>query len=487
MSFRINIEWSPSGDESQTRKLLQLSLEEEIDAQNSPQDAKGANYTVEASDYSSGTKVSIGSCKVGPLDLENLLETAVDYLTELRDSIESSEPSAKTALPDAGAGDKVRSSRRFGKFRRERDGVPAPLVLPAGDVPDRNQSSVRRPILPSFKNFGREPQIDVGTLLNVERPTLPAIDANWGATEKSRRPIPWTWFALLGLLFGGACLWSLLQVIKSDDEAKQIEVSSKILLDHEEQADREATELVDRIDSTIRNYFSRSSVDELIPLVRHPERVVPLMREYYKDKPVFIGTVSSIKTLLPLEIDKRTNFWVAAAILSNGHKPIITVEVNPSGEILVDWKSLVCYQPMDWSEYARKRPEGTTMDFRVYGEPTAFNTHEFKDSKEWLCLRLTAYGSEEFLFGYAKVDSEVGRLLRQLLASNNLQRSTLTLRLTIPEGIQSPRGVIIEQVLNPGWIDLDPFETNLNTDAPPAATTQPEPQPVPAAPPGSGP
>jgi hypothetical protein len=85
-----------------------------------------------------------------------------------------------------------------------------------------------------------------------------------------------------------------------------------------------------------------------------------------------------------------------------------------------------------------------------------FFSHEFKNSDHWLCFRLTALDSEETLFGYMSVDNEDARKLLNLVEANAGGRTSLILRLGIPEGLQSRRGVVIEKVISPRWIHLDP-------------------------------
>jgi hypothetical protein len=114
---------------------------------------------------------------------------------------------------------------------------------------------------------------------------------------------------------------------------------------------------------------------------------------------------------------------------------------------------------MPWDEFALKRPAGTSLDFRVYVERDMFFSHEFADSRRWLCFRLTALDSEETLFGYAAADSGEARKMLDLLEENGGRKSSMILRLAIPEGLQSRRGVVIEKVINSRWIYLDPPES----------------------------
>jgi hypothetical protein len=111
---------------------------------------------------------------------------------------------------------------------------------------------------------------------------------------------------------------------------------------------------------------------------------------------------------------------------------------------------------MAWDEFVRERPAGHSMDFRVYVERDHFFSHEFADPNRWACFRLTALDSEETLFGYISTDSAELPKLAGLLDGGGGTRASVVLRLHIPEGLASRRGVVIEKLIAPRWIYLDP-------------------------------
>lgn len=299
-----------------------------------------------------------------------------------------------------------------------------------------------------------QPGIDV--LIEPEAVNPDLLEQNWGETSTSRNPLPWGWFALIGIAIVSAVTWSLTRVEESDVQAAQIRITTETALVDEEREEREASQLIDLIDKTIRHFFDVTSVESLIPLVRHPDRVGPLIKEYYAEKPVFAGSVKVIKFLQPLTLDDRGNFWRATVVLADGQPRNLLLEIMESGGIRIDWETLVCYQPMKWDDFALKRPTGTSLDFRVFVEQDTFYSHEFVNSERWTCFRLTALNSDETLFGYAPAGSAEAQALLKLTSPNGGQRATLLLRLVIPEGILSRRGVVIERLLSPRWLYLDP-------------------------------
>jgi hypothetical protein len=319
----------------------------------------------------------------------------------------------------------------------------------------------QRLALPSRENAvlrSHQPGIEAIVATAPINQNLP--EQNWGSNSSRHNPIPWGWFALIGLAITGAVVWSLNRVDKAEVKADQIRRETHSSLVGEATNEREANQLIDRIDKTLRDFFDTDSVDTLAKLVRQPERVTPLMRQYYSNKPVFSARVRTIKTLRPLTLDNRGNFWMTSIVLSNDQTRHLLLEILASGEARIDWETMVCFQPMKWDDFAVQRPPGKSLDFRVYVERDSLYSHEFMDATRWVCFRLTAQESEETLFGYAPAKSEIALTLIKLLKQNPKHKAALILRLGSPAALQSRRGVVIEKLINERWLYLDPPEAD---------------------------
>jgi len=312
------------------------------------------------------------------------------------------------------------------------------------DLPSRDELELRT----------HQPGIEV--LVDVDQPNADLMEESWGEDAARGHSIPWGWFVLIGLAIAGAVVWSLGHVREADEQALQIREKTESVLEKEEREENEARELVNRIEESLRYFFNATKVDSLASRVRHPERVLPLMRKYHMRHPVFRSPMRTVRILQPLTLDNRTNFWIASVVLANGQMHNLVIEIDGDDKPLIDWETLVCDQPLPWDEFALERPAGASHDFRVYVERDLFFSHEFADSDRWLCFRLTALESEETLFGYVAVDSVEAQTLVDLLEANAGRRTSMILRLGIPEGLQSRRGVMIEKVISPRWIYLDP-------------------------------
>ncbi len=304
----------------------------------------------------------------------------------------------------------------------------------------------------------RTHQPGIEALMDTEAGNPDFMEREWGKNSTYRKAIPWGWFVLIGLILGGGIIWSLSGVKEADIQANKIRVETLSMVGNDAKEELEAAQLIDRIDATTRKFFETTRIEDLAPLVRHSQRVRPLMDHFYGGKPLPLNRVVRSNLFQPITLDHRSNFWMATVELADRSSRNLVLEILDSGEPRIDWETLVCYQPMKWDDFATARPAGVSMDFRVYLEPDNFFSHEFADSSRWNSFRLTALEGEETLFGYAKVDEEVAKSLATLASQNSGSKTSVILRLSIPQGLQSRRGVVIEKLLCPRWIYLDPPE-----------------------------
>ena len=299
-----------------------------------------------------------------------------------------------------------------------------------------------------------QPGIDL--LIDAATANPDNLEQTWEKDANHYRHIPWGWFALAGILLTGAAVWSLDRIRDSDVQANQIRMSTESALEQEAREDLDASQLVERIESVTRKFFQASKPEILAKYARHPERVTPLMTKFYEGRAIPANPVLRTKLLQSLTLDNRANFWMQSVELKNRETRNLIIEITDSGDPKIDWETLVCQQPMKWDAFARERPAGVSLDFRVYLEQDHFFSHEFADSSQWNCFRLTALDSDETLFGYAKTTAPVSADLLALLNQSSERRAPVILRVNIPQGLQSRRGLVIEKLMSPRWIYLDP-------------------------------
>lgn len=315
------------------------------------------------------------------------------------------------------------------------------------DVPNRDELELRT----------HQPGVEV--LVDDEALSPDMEEVGWGAQSSQKHPVPWGWFALVGLVLVGAAVWSLLQTHDSEVQAGQILVETESLLEKEKREEREAIQLIERISDSINIFFKASKPEDLASIIRHPRRVIPLIKKYSETNEIFQGKLQKIHDMQPYVFADRANFWLASVNLVGGEKKELVIEIDDSGIPLIDWETWVCNQPMPWDQFAKQRPTGQSLDFRVVVSRDTFYSHEFSNSKRWICFHLTAMDSEETLFGYISSDNEEARKLMDIVPESG--SSALILRLFVPEGLIARRSVVIEKLVNPLWVFVDPPESVL--------------------------
>jgi hypothetical protein len=295
----------------------------------------------------------------------------------------------------------------------------------------------------------RTHQPDIDDLIDSAVVAVEDTEQTWGEEARIRRNRPWGWLILLGLILTGGITWSLLSVQQSDDVANTIRMQTEEIIVDEATEQKEAEELVSNIESAIRAYFSATSLESRLRWVRFPERVAPMMRQHEIANPVRPSPLRTIRLLQPLPIERHTQFWMSSVILATGERRELVIECTDAGP-RIDWETMVCYQPMPWDEFARKRPQGTPMEFRVHVQPDTFYSHEFSNENEWACYRLSALDADAVIFGYVRRGSDMEAEIAAL--AGGIRHASLVLRLQIPTGIQSTMGVVIDKIISPRWL-----------------------------------
>lgn len=315
------------------------------------------------------------------------------------------------------------------------------------EAPERLESEVHE----NFEGRSQEPGVEAildqqGPAGNIEQP--------WGVADGRLVGVPYGWFVLIILALVGAGVWSLLAMRHGEMKLEIDHGAVREMVAKEEDATRDAAALVDRVEEVVAAYLRAETIEDLLPWVRHPERVRPMIEETWKSEPKSRMTFERMTLFQPANLGQRP-FWVVRVEVKDGEMQNLLVEQFGESEVKVDWETHVCFQPMPWTSYAVERPEGEALDFRVWAVPDQFFSHEFTDSRKWRCFRLTAKGAEEHLFGYFLADSDACRELEAVCRNSAGQKASVVLKLRIPEDSVSPRGVVIEKVVAPRWLILD--------------------------------
>lgn len=338
-------------------------------------------------------------------------------------------------------GESRRRYIRLGKdAAEEREELP-PVRVGTGRPLGRLDAAMREELKIRSSDPGVDSLIEKDILVEEEP---------WEATQASSG-IPWGWVALVGCAFVAAIIWSLVSVKGAEGQRKDLTESALAVLENEEREEMEAVALIDTLERVAREFLDARTVDEMLVHVRHPDRVAPLMENHYAGRGPTPSRVLNVISLDPLTIEKRASFWMLSCELEDGKSTQMLLEAVSGMEAKVDWETYVCYQPMKWDDFASERPGGYTADFRVYVEKDHFYSHEFADSQAYACYRLTALNGEAVLFGYVPRGAAFAEQISELAGGQRSGPAPMILRLHVPEGIDSPRGVQVRELVSPRW------------------------------------
>ncbi len=295
---------------------------------------------------------------------------------------------------------------------------------------------------------------DYEALVETEVATLP-LEETWSDENRESKPVPWGWFALIGLVCIAAVSWSVSSLVENQHAPETAMTKAITTFDKEEQEKAEAEATVDRIMACLRTYCGAGSIDNLLPVVRHPERVRPLMERWYQRHELKASKLDSLNLFQPLTLENRGSYWLVSCSIEDGSKRRLLLEETEGGRVLVDWESDVCYQPMDWDLYCQEKPTGS-FDFRVRINEDNYFSHEFSDSTKWACYQLNTLRGDEVIYGYVNRQSPFGQQIHELLQANKSGEVSVILRISRPTDLKSPRGVVIERLMSPRWSYVTP-------------------------------
>ena len=267
----------------------------------------------------------------------------------------------------------------------------------------------------------------------------------WLFDSKTRRLEKFLAFGTVVALVGVALSFGLTQrdvdsatgSVTSGDEP--IESMGQALLEEEEASER-----------LISQFFQATSLAEIMPLVRSPEVVRPLMEQWYASRA--FHTESNI--VFEQAIAKRLNgarYYLHFLYLEDDldARPI-AVELTDEG-FRLDWETAVGYQRIPWKEYRASRP-AEKVYLRVQARLDGYYNFEFADSQEWSCFRLNHPDGEGAIYGYVKRLSEIDRQLRDAMGRDEKGADYLILGLRFPENPQSDHALHIDEILQRGWV-----------------------------------
>lgn len=291
-----------------------------------------------------------------------------------------------------------------------------------------------------------------------------ALEEMWSdeTGEKPKANFPIFWIAMCSLLLCGVLAFVIFRQrsepvpVRLEDEVTQEQTLFREgIFDKEERAEVEAiyAQLLERLASFMR----AETIEEKAEFVRQPERVLPLMEDYYKDNEFEPEEDLDLLVFNPVTLQQRA-FWVTSLESSRDERGLIPVliEQTEDNELLIDWETFVGHSEYDWEELVETRPEGI-FRCRVRIAPASYYVYEFKDRDEWLSLRMVGNRGEPEVNAFLKRDNPGVPLLKQQIRRNK-QNIAIIADISFPKNSRAKDAVVIEKVVSPQWVYVNPPE-----------------------------
>ncbi|HWB02181.1 MAG TPA: hypothetical protein VG796_04090 [Verrucomicrobiales bacterium] len=269
-----------------------------------------------------------------------------------------------------------------------------------------------------------------------------------------------------GLTYAIIVLRQKFKPVDFPDVAEEIRPSRNILASQDESGAYNA----------VAAFLQAQGVEKKLPLVRLPNRVRPLMEDWYRKQPDTPATAVEIIDRGKVRSDSAYYVKLRVAVkqpdpldpaqLRTVVRDFMVEEIQQDDDTRiykVDWEAAVNWRPMSFEEFRQQQPR-QPVPFRVQIEGCDYYNHSFSDERRWLSCRLylpQPDNTREFLFyGYIDRRSQAWNDLAIYTEPGNT--GALILALKYPQNAISFDQVIVDSLVHPSW-----FYTK---DVPPSGT-----------------
>ncbi len=169
----------------------------------------------------------------------------------------------------------------------------------------------------------------------------------------------------------------------------------------------------------LTRFMEATSWEELLPLIRHPEVMEPIMRRWYAAHPFQASPDFQIVNIEDGALDSADGDglgerWVNLISVQRHPKEApytVFVELTSDG-YKIDWETAVQYQGLAWTNFLQQRT-GDGHYFRVHVGANDYYNYQFSDPREWLSFKVRDPYTEMEVPGFARRHSSVGRKLQR--------------------------------------------------------------------------
>ena len=157
---------------------------------------------------------------------------------------------------------------------------------------------------------------------------------------------------------------------------------------------------MDRAHQTIVQFVGAGSIEQQAELIRHPERCLPLMQDWYAKRSFQPGRVGHFEMMATCTLNQLP-FWVSLVMLEDGRAASLLLEDTPDG-FKVDWEAYVGYNENTLGQFLTGSSNDTTK-LRVYVTPTNYHHADFPYD-QYACFRIQCRDESQSIIAFSRRD-----------------------------------------------------------------------------------
>jgi hypothetical protein len=278
--------------------------------------------------------------------------------------------------------------------------------------------------------------------------------------RKSKPPI-FNIISIIGIIITGALLaWLFVKGTGSKSPQSDQMVEAPVVTPPKPQAQADRKELdtepleipaefIKKAEELAGKFLSAQSVEELRGLVRNPDITIPRIMKLHPDGKIDMGGLDTFNTT---DQYTRLGEFISVSVRTQNYEERIMVFAETADGIRIDWESWVAWCEMSWEEFLNTKPSTGTL-FRVKLNKTNYYNFNFSDESKWTSYILVSHDLAHQIYGYVEQDSLAAMDIASAIQPGD---NYFTLSLRFPEKAKSDNQVIIDRVINNGWIEHTP-------------------------------
>ena len=215
-------------------------------------------------------------------------------------------------------------------------------------------------------------------------------------------------------------------------------------------ADQVSRDRLDEANVVQQRFWQAANWRDKLAYVHEPDRVGPLMADYYEQRREQDPLGSSSARQAHFKINNTEVLLFTYASARPGGTVDVAMIAQPDGRFLIDWESYVGMSDMAWSDMKKQRP-GEPKLVRVFAQRDDYYNYEFSDAKKLLSVHLTSPDGTYFIYGFCDRNSPVGQTLNNLFDASR-GRVAVTLRVAWPPKAESDHCAAIKGIVANRWL-----------------------------------